>query len=223
MSQATMDRRPNFGRRSGNRTIRMMIVDDSVTARAVMMKILAAEEDLDVVEVAGTAEEAIEKLKQVRVDLILLDLEMPGMGGIRAMPQILEQARGAKVLVNSALTDKGAEATLTALSMGAADTLLKPRPGKFNDDYRANLIEKIRVIGSAHRAGALRALRSAGQGRCGPTSLADHRDRRLDRRDPCAHPDAQGAAPGPRRADHGHPAPSDQLHVGIRAPTRARL
>lgn len=149
MGQATMDRRSSFGRRSANRTIRMMIVDDSVTARAVMMKILVAEDDLEVVEVAGTAEEAIEKLKQVKVDLILLDLEMPGMGGIRAMPQILDAARGAKVLVNSALTDKGAEATLTALSMGAADTLLKPRPGKFNDDYRANLIEKIRVIGSA--------------------------------------------------------------------------
>lgn len=149
MSQATMDSRPGFGRRSANRTIRLMIVDDSVTARAVMMKIVAAEDDFDVVEVAGTAEEAIEKLKQVRVDLVLLDLEMPGMGGIRAMPQILELARGAKILVNSALTDKGAEATLTALSMGAADTLLKPRPGKFNDEYRANLIEKIRVIGSA--------------------------------------------------------------------------
>lgn len=149
MGQATIDRRPGFGRASAHRTIRLMIVDDSVTARAVMMKIVAGEDDLEVVEVAGTAEEAIEKLKRVRVDLILLDLEMPGMGGIRAMPQILEQARGAKVLVNSALTNRGAEATLTALSMGAADTLLKPRPGKFDDDYRANLIEKIRVIGSA--------------------------------------------------------------------------
>ncbi|WP_234028810.1 chemotaxis-specific protein-glutamate methyltransferase CheB [Pseudoblastomonas halimionae] len=149
MSQAMMDRRPSFGRRSSSRTIRMMIVDDSVTARSVLIKIVAGEDDLEVVEVAGTAEEAIEKLKQVRVDLILLDLEMPGMGGLRAMPQILELSRGARVLVNSALTEKGAKATLSALSMGAADTLLKPRPGKFDDAYRANLIEKIRVIGSA--------------------------------------------------------------------------
>ncbi len=149
MSQATMNHRASFGRRSANRTIRLMIVDDSVTARAVMMKIVSAQDDLEVIEVAGTAEEALEKLKQVKVDLILLDLEMPGMGGIRALPQILEQAHGAKVLVNSALTDKGAETTLTALSMGAADTLLKPRPGKFNEEYCANLVEKIRIIGSA--------------------------------------------------------------------------
>src|SRR3546814_9086086 len=72
---------------------------------------------------------------------------MPGMGGLEALPRILERARNAQVLVVSSLTRDGAEHTLAALSMGAAETMLKPRPGGFDDAYRANLLGKIRALG----------------------------------------------------------------------------
>src|SRR3546814_20494438 len=72
---------------------------------------------------------------------------MPGVGGMEALPKILERARDAQVLVVSSLTRDGAEHTLTALSMGAADTMLKPRPGGFDDAYRATLLGKIRALG----------------------------------------------------------------------------
>lgn len=126
--------------------IRVMIVDDSLVARSVLSRIVLAESDLDIVAKATTGEMAIARLSETAVDVILLDLEMPGMGGIGALPKIIELARDAKVLVVSSLTERGAEATLSALAMGAADTLLKPRSGEFDESYARTLIGKIRAL-----------------------------------------------------------------------------
>lgn len=128
-------------------TIRVMIVDDSLTVRTVFSRMIDREDDLAVVADADTAEKALLALRSTDVDVILLDLEMPGMGGIEALPRLLERAAKAQVLVVSSLTQDGAEHTLTALSMGAADTMLKPRPGGFNDQYRDALLAKIRALG----------------------------------------------------------------------------
>lgn len=126
---------------------RVMIVDDSLTVRTVFSRMIDREHDLAVVADADTAEKALLALRSTDVDVILLDLEMPGMGGIEALPRILQRAGQAQVLVVSSLTQDGAEHTLTALSMGAADTMLKPRPGGFNDDYRDALLARIRALG----------------------------------------------------------------------------
>jgi len=104
------------------------------------------ETNMAIVATAGTAERALAELKSTKVDVILLDLEMPGMGGLEALPKILETSGGAQVLVVSSLTAAGAEHTLQALQMGAADTMLKPRPGGFNDEYRDTLLAKIRAL-----------------------------------------------------------------------------
>jgi two-component system chemotaxis response regulator CheB len=79
---------------------------------------------------------------------------MPGIGGLDALPAILATPGRPQVLVVSSLTVDGAEHTLSALQMGAADTLLKPRPGGFTEDYRAALLGKIRALGSRVSAGA---------------------------------------------------------------------
>ncbi len=141
--------------------IRVMVIDDSLTVRTVFSRMIDREPDLAVVAQAPTAEQGLMQLRSAKVDIILLDLEMPGMGGLEALPQILAAAQGAQVLVVSALTTEGAEATLSALQMGAADTMLKPRPGGFNDDYRGNLLGKIRALGSKARprSGAPAAVR----------------------------------------------------------------
>jgi two-component system chemotaxis response regulator CheB len=108
--------------------------------------------DLQVVAVAATAQHALEVLGTERVDVILLDLEMPGMGGLEALPKLIEKGQGARILVVSALTADGAEHTLTALSLGAADTLPKPDGRSFHGGYRDILLGKIREVGSAGAA-----------------------------------------------------------------------
>ncbi|MBD2842779.1 chemotaxis-specific protein-glutamate methyltransferase CheB [Erythrobacter rubeus] len=126
-----------------------MIVDDSLTVRTIFKRMVESDGGMTVVATASSAERAIAQLKTVDVDVILLDLEMPGMGGLEALPSILKTAENAQVLVVSSLTEDGAEHTVTALSMGAADTMLKPRPGGFNEDYRSQLLGKIRALGPA--------------------------------------------------------------------------
>src|ERR1700712_886276 len=109
--------------------LKVMVVDDSITARTVHSRIVTGDDDMTVVAIAGTAEQAIHLLGTVRVDVILLDLDMPGIGGLGALPGIIAAAHGAQIMVVSSLTVDGAEQTLAALAQGAADTLPKPVSG----------------------------------------------------------------------------------------------
>jgi two-component system chemotaxis response regulator CheB len=126
-----------------------MIVDDSIVARAVLSRMIAADDDLEIVAVAGTAEDAIEALGQVRVDSILLDLEMPGAGGLKSIPKILEAAKGARVMIVSSLAEEGAEETVAALALGATDALPKPGTGRFNGRFSEVLLGRIKALGFA--------------------------------------------------------------------------
>lgn len=131
----------------GDGPIHIMVVDDSMTARTVFSRVITDEDDMMLIAEAATAEEALEILAVSTVDVILLDLEMPGMGGLHALPKMIEAAPEARIMVVSTLTVEGAEPTLAALSLGAADTLAKPRPGTFDRDYRDRLLGKIRALG----------------------------------------------------------------------------
>jgi two-component system chemotaxis response regulator CheB len=147
--------------------IQVMIVDDSLTVRTIFKRMVESDPDMGIAGTASSAERAIAQLKSTPADVILLDLEMPGMGGLEALPAILKAAPQAHVLVVSSLTEDGAEATVKALSMGAAETMLKPRPGGFNDDYRSQLLVKIRALGSANGEPAADTI-SAQAARAGP-------------------------------------------------------
>jgi two-component system chemotaxis response regulator CheB len=138
-----------------------MIVDDSMVARAVLSRMVVADPTFEIVAVAGTAEDAIEALGQISVDIILLDLEMPGAGGLRSIPHILAAANGAKVLIVSSLAEEGAEETVAALAMGAADTLPKPGTGRFNGRFSEILLGKLRALGHADPAADRDRLRHA--------------------------------------------------------------
>jgi two-component system, chemotaxis family, protein-glutamate methylesterase/glutaminase len=139
---------PGYGRGHVPR-IRLMIVDDSMVARAVLTRMLEADGGFEIAAVAGTAEDCIDALAQVRVDIILLDLEMPGAGGLKSIPRILEAAHGAKVMIVSSLAEEGAEETVAALALGAADTLPKPGTGRFNGRFSEVLLAKLRALGRA--------------------------------------------------------------------------
>ncbi len=138
--------------RQSRRPIKLMIVDDSMVARAVLSRIIDADGGFEIAGIAGTAEDCIEALGQVMVDIVLLDLEMPGAGGLKSIPRILEAAKGAKVLIVSSLAEEGAEETVAALALGAADTLPKPGTGRFHGRFSEVLLSKLRELGYADRA-----------------------------------------------------------------------
>ncbi|MDP9424102.1 MAG: chemotaxis-specific protein-glutamate methyltransferase CheB [Pseudomonadota bacterium] len=137
--------------RPSRRPIKLMIVDDSMVARAVLSRMIDADGNFEIAAIAGTAEDAIEALGQVMVDIVLLDLEMPGVGGLKGLPRILQAAKGAKVLIVSSLAEDGAEETVAALALGAHDTLPKPGTGRFNGRFSEVLLGKLRELGYADR------------------------------------------------------------------------
>jgi two-component system chemotaxis response regulator CheB len=140
------------------RRIRLMIVDDSTVARAVLSRMIESDPDFEISAVAGTAEDAIEALGEVRVDVVLLDLEMPGAGGLKAMPRIIGAAGGAKIMIVSTLAEEGAEQTVAALALGAADTLPKPGTGRFNGRFSEILLNKLRALGYAEAPAPARSM-----------------------------------------------------------------
>jgi two-component system chemotaxis response regulator CheB len=131
------------------RRIRLMIVDDSTVARAVLSRMVESDPAFEITAVAGTAEDAIEALGECRVDIVILDLEMPGAGGLKSIPRIIGAAGGAKVMIVSSLAEEGAEQTVAALALGAADTLPKPGTGRFNGKFSEILVNKLKALGYA--------------------------------------------------------------------------
>jgi two-component system, chemotaxis family, protein-glutamate methylesterase/glutaminase len=138
-------------RGGGVHPIRLMLVDDSIVARSVFQTMLAQYPEFTVVATAGNAEQALARLGEFAVDIVLLDLAMPGMDGLTALPEIIRQGNGAKVLVVSASAGVGADACVRALTLGAADTLEKPSAGSFGEAFRAGLVDKLRRIGAEGR------------------------------------------------------------------------
>jgi two-component system chemotaxis response regulator CheB len=105
--------------------IRVMVVDDSALVRRIATDILTADPEITVVATAAQAEFALMKLYKEKPDVITLDLEMPGMGGLEAIRRIMA-TRPTPIIVLSAHAQKGAELTLQALDLGAVDFVLKP-------------------------------------------------------------------------------------------------
>lgn len=105
--------------------IRVMVVDDSALVRRIATDILSSDPEITVAATAATAEFALAKLERERPDVITLDLEMPGMGGLEAIRRIMN-ARPTPIIVMSAHARKGADLTIQALEAGAVDFVLKP-------------------------------------------------------------------------------------------------
>jgi two-component system chemotaxis response regulator CheB len=139
-----------------------MIVDDSMVARAVLSRMVEADPAFEIAAVAGTAEAAIDALAEVRVDIVILDLEMPGAGGLKSIPRIVRAAAGAKVMIVSSLAEDGAEETVAALALGAADTLPKPGTGRFNGKFSEILVAKLKALGHAEGSASFAAAQPVG-------------------------------------------------------------
>jgi two-component system chemotaxis response regulator CheB len=129
--------------------IRLMIVDDSIVARMVLSRMLGVRPEFEIVACASNAGDALALLDQIKVDIVLLDVAMPGMDGLTVLPEILARSRGARALIVSSAADRGAAATVKALTLGAADTLLKPGATNFSGRFADILAERLLRIGHA--------------------------------------------------------------------------
>ncbi|MGZ8286058.1 MAG: chemotaxis protein CheB [Allosphingosinicella sp.] len=134
--------------------LKLMIVDDSQVARAVLSRMLAAFDDFEIVATAGDAGEALRLLPTTPVDIVLLDVEMPGESGLEALPEIVRQSRGARVLIVSSFCDGDADAAIRALAPGAAETLSKPGAEAFGGRFSEILAERLRRMGRREAAPA---------------------------------------------------------------------
>lgn len=133
--------------------IRVLIVDDSVFVRQVISDIVAAQPDMEVAGTARNGAEALERLRELRPDVVTLDIEMPVMDGLAALKAIMA-TRPLPVVMLSSLTSKGAEMTVRALQAGAVDFVTKPS-GKAAVDIAQvgeELVAKLRVAAGARPA-----------------------------------------------------------------------
>jgi two-component system chemotaxis response regulator CheB len=132
------------------RSIRVLIVDDAVIVRSRLSKILAADSEIEVVGVAATGQIALAKLAQLHPDIVILDLELPDLDGLQILSRIRESDAHLPVIMFSAMTTRGATATLDALTLGASDYVTKPSHLGNADDVtqylRSNLIPKIKAL-----------------------------------------------------------------------------
>jgi len=129
--------------RIGTAPARVLIVDDSVVARAVIGKRIEESPRFTVAGAVADAHGALAFLAANRVEFILLDIEMPGVDGLTALPDLLRAGSGARIIVVSSSCAEGAAATIQALTLGAADTLVKPGAGGLVGRFGDMLEEKL--------------------------------------------------------------------------------
>jgi len=129
---------------------RAFVVDDSVVARRIVIRVLEADPDVEVVGSAASAKQGLARIAQLQPDFIILDVEMPDMTGIQALPLIRRAAPEARVIMFSSLTARGAGITLDALAAGASDYVTKPSGTKSQEEaedrIRIDLVPKLKAL-----------------------------------------------------------------------------
>ena len=153
---------------AGTATVRTLVVDDSSLFRHVMREALRPLPGVSVVGNAAGGREAIEKARELRPDLICLDLEMPGGGGLEVLPDLRRELPEAMVLVVSRHATAGSQAAAESLLEGAFDFLPKPEAASRDEalaELRTGLARKLEVVRLCRQAmGAGRSAPAAGSG-----------------------------------------------------------
>ena len=134
--------------------LRVMVVDDSVVIRGMISRWLGSEPDIVVAASLRTGLDAVNQIERVNPDVAVLDIEMPDLDGISALPLLLAKKRNLIVIMASTLTRRNAEISFKALSLGASDYIPKPEstrePGAA-EAFRHDLVQKIRQFGAKVR------------------------------------------------------------------------
>ncbi|NPU09140.1 chemotaxis response regulator protein-glutamate methylesterase [Bradyrhizobium sp. 83002] len=137
--------------------LRVMVVDDSVVIRGMISRWISSEPDMVVAASLRTGLEAVNQIDRVNPDVAVLDIEMPELDGIAALPKLLAKKKNLAVIMASTLTRRNAEISFKALSLGAADYIPKPestREASAADNFHYDLIQKIRNLGAKARRAA---------------------------------------------------------------------
>ena len=134
--------------------IRVMVVDDAIVVRRLLTRWIGAERDMMVAGCVRTGREAVEQLDGYDPDVVVLDVDMPELDGISALPLLLKKKPDLVVIMASTLTRRSAEISLRALSLGAADYVPKPEAApdpSTSMAFHRELIDKIRNLGRRGR------------------------------------------------------------------------
>lgn len=140
--------------------INIMVVDDSSVIRKILHKILSSEDLFNIVDTAEDGQVALDKLGKLvgktDIHVVIMDIEMPVMDGYTALPHVKKLFPKCRVIVASTLTERGAAASMKALSAGASDYLPKPNPSNAGGDSPVNfidfskdLVNKVKTLGRA--------------------------------------------------------------------------
>jgi two-component system, chemotaxis family, protein-glutamate methylesterase/glutaminase len=154
--------------------LRVMVVDDSVVIRGMISRWIGAEQDMEVAGSLRTGLDAVNQLERINPDVAVLDIEMPELDGISALPQLLAKKRDLIIIMASTLTRRNAEISFKALSLGASDYIPKPestREAAAAETFRHDLIQKIRHLGAKVRRS------THGHGHASPPLAPVHHDR----------------------------------------------
>lgn len=133
---------------------RVMVVDDSAVIRGLLTRTLESDPEISVIASVPNGKQAISALDQHDVEIIVLDIEMPVMDGMTALPLLLEKKPNVNVLMASTLTTNNAAISLRALAMGAADYVAKPtstREIHSANTFKREITEKVKAIAEAAR------------------------------------------------------------------------
>lgn len=135
-----------------------MLVDDSAVVRGFIGRILDTDPDIKVVASVANGEQGISSAAHHKPDVVLLDIEMPVMDGITALPKILAASPGVRVIMCSTLTVRNAEITMKALSLGATECLAKPSNSvdiHSATDFKGEVLRVIKALGRRKDASSL--------------------------------------------------------------------
>jgi two-component system, chemotaxis family, protein-glutamate methylesterase/glutaminase len=159
---------------SANRLIRVMIVDDAVVVRGLLSRWLTDAGGIEIASTHRTGAEAVAAIDRVKPDVILLDIEMPDMDGITALPLLLDKQPTTTVIVASTLTTRNADISLRCLDLGAMDYIAKPSTNRdvtFSTDFRREIIAKVMALGQR----TVRGFLPRAQGHAGPSFVERRR------------------------------------------------
>lgn len=140
---------------------RVMIVDDSAFIRGAIARAIESDPCLRIAISVSNGEQAIRALTREPVDVIVLDIEMPVMDGLTALPKLKEIDGAVQIIMASTLTQKNAEISLRAMSLGATDYIPKPSSSHEvmgADDFRRELVAKVKALGSLARRSGVREM-----------------------------------------------------------------
>ncbi len=117
---------PGSPRPGSPRKVRVLHIDDSAVMRSLLHMVLDPQPSIEITASASSGQEGLATFERIHPDLVLLDIEMPGMNGLEVLSAIRRHDRRVPVIMCSTLTSRGARVTIEALSRGATDYVTKP-------------------------------------------------------------------------------------------------